>query len=143
MAKEVAMKKIIASLFVIIIVYIGISCAYTAGHKRGLEEGQKCAGMDLYEDIAKMALSGKAIYGTVIMEPNSVLSDCLIISGGDGVLMQGTNGTITGCTMIVAEGRYAITNDPNEAAELKRKAYLNMTAGMKKLYKDWEFAKVE
>lgn len=104
------------------VLLIGISgIVGDIAYERGFSQGRKFAGWEFYEDVAKRALSGKVIYGTVIIEgPNSVLSDSLIIAGGDGVVIGGDSSTIIGCTMLVTElGGFAITNDPNEAEELR------------------------
>jgi len=51
-----------------------------------------------YGSICKWLLEKKPIYGSVVMDSNSILTNCLIVSGGEfGIEIAGDNSTVMNC----------------------------------------------
>lgn len=75
-----------------------------------------------YGGICKWLLEGKPIYGTIVMDANSILSGCLIVSGGEyAIEMTGTNGLIKDNHFVMADMDWVDSLkavDPNEFEEI-------------------------
>ena len=72
-----------------------------------------------YGGICKWLLDGKPIYGRIIMEANTTLSDCLIVSGSKkaSIEVNGASGYITNNTFRVIDMEWLLSLmpvDPNE-----------------------------
>ncbi len=71
-----------------------------------------------YGGICKWLLENKPIYGTVAMDSNTVLHDCLFVSGGEFAIdIRGNSATVMNCTFETIDMGWInsqTTTDPNE-----------------------------
>lgn len=75
-----------------------------------------------YGGICKWLLEGEPIYGTIVMDSNTVLRDCLIVSGSsDGsIVIEGENGLIANNHFMALDMDWVLSTtavDPNEVED--------------------------
>lgn len=75
-----------------------------------------------YGGICKWLLENKPIYGTIVMEANTILSDCLIVSGSKeaSVVVEGASGYLVNNHFMAIDMDWVISTtaiDPNDAVE--------------------------
>ena len=109
----------IISILIIVIVlwpYYEIKDTY---YNRGFKDGEMWGEYEAYKDAVDKIFKNDITYGTLEIDANSIVQDCLFISKGDGIVIAGDNSTIRNCRFIIMDmggfcrTPFLMTNDPN------------------------------